>query len=162
MLGLESRLGTIDATGRLNEYNVPGSSDGVTSVTPSADGSVWFFEYGESRVARLDVAGHITHFGTQNRFQTEFRLAPDGTLWAADFDGGSVAHINPGGAVYAYELSHAEPGGENAQIAVGDAGEVLHTSYGSGGIARISEDGSIVEAGLFIPQAQKTGPFILQ
>jgi streptogramin lyase len=81
-----------------------------------------------------------------NHFQNEFRLAPDGALWAADFDGGSVEHVDPiTGKVRAYVLAHSDPGEENAQIAIGENGTLVHTSYGLGRVATISEDGTVVD-----------------
>jgi streptogramin lyase len=146
MLGLESRIATIDGEGHLIEHAIAESDQGLTAVTPSSDGSVWFFDDGDRRVARLDGSGNVLHYGTPNRFQIEFRPAPDGALWAADFDGGSVEHIDPTtGRVRSYVLAHSDPGEENAQIAVGESGTLIHTSYGLGRVATVSADGLVVD-----------------
>ena len=144
-LGLEARIATIDKNGHLAEYAISGSED-VTSVTPSADGSIWFFDYGNQEVGRLDAIRRVLHYGEPNRFGAEFRLAPDGTLWAAVFDGGSVQHIDPTtGKSHAYMLAHADAGSENAQIAVQRNGVLVHTSYGLGRVATIAVDGTVVD-----------------
>lgn len=144
-LGLEARIATIDKDGHLAEYPVPGSED-VTSLTPSPDGSIWFFDYGNQEVGRLDATRRVLHYGKPSRFGTEFRLAPDGTLWAAAFDSGSVQHIDPTtGTSHAYMLAYADAGGENAEIAVQPNGVLVHTSGGLGRIATIAADGAVVD-----------------
>ncbi|HET8912056.1 MAG TPA: hypothetical protein VFN23_11370 [Ktedonobacteraceae bacterium] len=131
---------------------IPTNTDYVDFLTNGPDGAVWFTEYDNDKIGRIQIvrtkkADDIVKF-------TEFSGGgidgpegivggPDHNLWITEYDGNRVDQMTVNGTGVAYSLPTADS--EPAGITVGPDNALWFTEYGNATISRINLDGVIHE-----------------
>ena len=144
-LGVEDRIATLDASGRLVEFAVEGGGGTVRSIAPAADGSVWFFDSFESRFARLDSNGRVSLYGDRTSFRGSLVAAGDGAAWAIQWHGGAFYRIDSHSAtVRAFALPSPQPYDDSVDLAALPDGSAIYTSRRTNSAYHAGIDGAIV------------------
>lgn len=94
--GCDSRIGVLDATGKVRYLQTPTSRAGVADVTIGPDGHPWFTEYCANKLGHLTASG-IEEFPvpTANSGPLGIAASPDGALFA-EHKAGNIGIYNWG------------------------------------------------------------------
>jgi streptogramin lyase len=104
-LGVETRIGHLDAQRVLHEFRLPPGGWGVETLAPQADGSVWILgTYGVLR--RLSPSGQVQEFPQiGSSVWAHSTVASDGAAWLLQpFQTMTVYHADPSGLVRSYVI----------------------------------------------------------
>jgi virginiamycin B lyase len=138
------RLGTVDGSGHVVEYQVPGvgaSPNGQVAV----DSIVWFTDSPTNRIGRLDPAtGQFTMFSvpTAGSWPLGITAGPDGAIWFTERLAAKVARMSTDGTFTEWDLT---PGAFPNRIVVGPDGAIWFTELRAGQIARITTAGTLTQ-----------------
>ncbi len=168
--GLASCSGPYDIITGLDTnmwFTESGTPDGIAEITPSGtistvwsgaqnvqynqitkgpDGALWFTEFANDRIGRIDSTKHVTEFSagiTAGSGPYDIVTGPDGNLWFTEFYLGKIGRITPTGAVTEYPTSSAGTGPNG--ITVGSDGNLYFAEYNTNAIARVTTAGVITE-----------------
>jgi streptogramin lyase len=113
---------------------------------PPGDFGLWFTEYQNNMIARIDASTHVIHeFGplTANSGPEGIVAGPDGNLWFAECLGNQIGMITPAGVIHEFgPLTGNCPAG----ITVGPDGNLWFAEFNApGGIGMITTAGVITE-----------------
>jgi virginiamycin B lyase len=140
-------LGTIDASGRVREWRLPG--DAADSAGPGAmvvlKNAVWFTDPAGSRIGRFDRRTH--HFRmfsvpTAGSWPLGLTLGPDHALWFVERTAGKVGRMTLSGSFREWAL---DPGSFPNRIIVGPDHAIWFTELDAGLVGRITMSGRLTE-----------------
>ena len=142
-----NRLGEIDESGRVREYDLPASPDG--GLGPGGmviiGRGVWFTDPLGDRVGRFDTATHtFTMFAvpTAAAWPLGVTLGPDGALWFIERSAGKVARMTLHGAFREWDLA---PDSFPNRIVVGPDRALWFTELDAGLIGRLTVRGHLTQ-----------------
>ena len=112
-----SGIGRITTTGVITQYFLPTQSNGVSGITASPDGTLWFTESGQSgtgsKIGRITTSGVITEYSlpVDNSSPYSITAGSGGAFWFTEYGGagsqigriqmfartGVLSHIAAGG-----------------------------------------------------------------
>lgn len=157
-LGPVVRIAHVDAGG-LHEFDLPSLpvNSPVSSLTPRADGSLWFTD-GE-KLERINADGHLQTLAAFPERIDQFAIGPDGSVWTSRMQGSGVTRYVPAtGKMHTFELPPANPGQENARLSITRDGTAWYTSLATNSITRLS-GGARVST---LPLPWKCGPHLVR
>jgi virginiamycin B lyase len=157
-----NRIARVRPNGTVDEWSVPGASNGLFAIARGPDGAMWFTERSANQIGRISSTGDITEYDvpTDGALPTGIALGPDGDLWFTEFGTRSVGRITPAGSFRAdvpLPASGASPQG----ISAGPNGTVWTVGTVGGGLLRIdtaTRDVAEVITGLHAPVSVVHGP----
>ncbi len=130
--------------GTFTEFAANGEPFGIVS---GPDGALWFTEYGNKSIARMDTSGALTEYRLPAmEYHDPYLIAagPDGALWFTDVVSGNIGRITTAGAITQYPLP-----GPNATassgIAAGPDGAMWFIDNSANAVGRITMSGAISE-----------------
>jgi virginiamycin B lyase len=107
------------------------------AITAGSDGNLWTTD-GNGFVYKMTTAGVLTQMGTISSFANGLVTGPDGGLWGAIYNNGTVAHIDiTDGTSHEY----AVPAGSGSQpwsITAGTDGSLYFTERSTNKVGRLS------------------------
>lgn len=138
------------SNGAQTDYTASGAH--VAEIASSAKTGLWFTDYGNNTLDRLNSNGTVSTFAIGTGAEP-FGLAvgSDGNLWVCDYNNEKIVKVNASGKVLATYggLTNEHP---NYMIAAPD-GNLYFTEVASGGlrdaVARITTAGKITQLGSF-------------
>ena len=156
------RIGTIDAEGSVEEYQIkdgPNGADGPAGIVVGPGTQVWFTEPMNNRIGVLDTAtGDITLQPAPTAGGGPIGLVrgPDGNLWFTEREVDKVARMNKDGSFTEWDL--ARGAGPNRIIAGPDE-SIWFTELMTNQLGRIDSAGHLAETTLAGgPVGIATGP----
>lgn len=142
------RLGTIDAVGRVHEWQVPDGSGGQAvpqGIVVGPGPHAWFTDQVNDRIGDLDTStGGITMHAVPTTDATVLGLArgSDGNLWFTERSADKVGRMTPAGVVTEWSLA---AGAFPNRIVAGPDGALWFTELRGGAIGRITTAGALTE-----------------
>ncbi|MFC4910675.1 hypothetical protein [Actinomadura gamaensis] len=139
------RIGRVDpATGKSTLFELPTSGalnfnySSVNSITPGANGAMWFSGIGSGAIGKIDASGNVTLYAAGGA-PTAVTVGKDGAVWYADQQAGGVGRLDPAtGEVRKYAMPGALAGTPaSADIATGADGRIWFTEPGVGRIGSV-------------------------
>jgi streptogramin lyase len=117
-------------------------ADTGPAIIAGADGSLWFAEYGTSKLGRITPTGEITEFALPYADNRPGSIAsgPEGGIWFTEEAVDKIGRII-GGKITEIPV----PGSGPAGIAPGAEGDLWFTEKAANKIGRITPSGSIAE-----------------
>ncbi|MBV8082691.1 MAG: hypothetical protein JOY86_06870 [Candidatus Eremiobacteraeota bacterium] len=121
-------------------------------LTSASDGSAWFIESPPSmnisavgsKIASLTPQGTFTEYAIPKSGYGGIAIAPDGTIWLADFDGNKVDKLTlPGPAIASFSVptTHSDP----HYITTDAKGNAWFSELTGNKIGRVTPDGHFTE-----------------
>jgi virginiamycin B lyase len=143
------KIGTVDASGNIEEYQIPTGATQPRGIAPGPDGNLWFAEYSGEQIGKITTAGAITEYPLPE-LDNPIAIAagPDGNMW---FGGGTAIDSITTGGTFGTETPLTVSGGTVNGITSGPDGALwfTETNYSSvNEIGRITTGGSISETAL--------------
>lgn len=117
------------------------------ALAVAANGAVWFSEYQNNVIGRLDPDGKVRFFKLDtNGFPVRLAVDRTGSLWFTDAAANRIGRLSPDGRVHYFPVptDHAGPAG----ITLGPDGNIWFTEHAAGKIARMTPKGSFIEYSL--------------
>jgi len=93
------RIGSIDAVGKITEFELPdngGDPGGPSEIALGPDKSLWFTEFNNDRIGKIDTAGTITELSdgiTQGSSPNGIAVGPDGNIWFTEYNGNRIGRL---------------------------------------------------------------------
>jgi len=127
----------------LMEYTLP-ASGGPVGIAAGSDGSLWFTEFGASKIGRITIAGVISEFPTLTSGSGPYGITAgsDGNLWFNESNASKIGRISTTGVVTEFSLPFAT---KNYDIAAASDGNLWFSEYDANRIGRITTSGVITE-----------------
>lgn len=147
-----NRIGNIDVSGTITEFELPTSYASPSAITAGPDGSIWVIGKNTRSVNRIAKVSPTT--GAMTEFQFSDGLAgaqwiaggPDGNVWFTESGKRQIGKITPLGAVTEFPMKTS--GMIPAAITKGSDGNIWFTEEdgsGKSSIAKITPLGTITE-----------------
>lgn len=159
------RVGRVDpATGASTLYELPltgavnFTNAQVTSITPGADGAMWFTGGYSGALGRIDASGTVTAYAT-GLTPYAVTIGQDGAVWFTNNDA-SIGRLDPAtGKVTSYTAPSAGTGlPALGEIVPGPDGRLWFTEPGVGKIGALNpSDGQIAEYAVPTADSKPTG-----
>ncbi|MCP2335533.1 Vgb family protein [Actinomadura rupiterrae] len=139
------RIGRVDpATGKSTLFELPTSGalnfnySSVNSITPGANGAMWFSGINSGAIGKIDASGNLTLYAAGGA-PTAVTVGKDGAIWYADQQVGGVGRLDPAtGAVVKYPVPGAVAGSPiSGDITTGSDGKIWFTEPGVGRIGMV-------------------------
>ena len=130
---LSKEIGRITTAGSVTIFPVPQAAD-ITDLA-SGPGGVWFTDYTNDLIGRITVAGAVTTYRATGN-PGGLVEGPDGNEWVAEYKGGDIDKVTPGGKITRYALpsgSNADP----ASLVVGTDKDLWVAEEGTNKVARV-------------------------
>jgi virginiamycin B lyase len=138
------RLGRIDGTGHVVEYQVPGEADGAgPNGQVEVNGRIWFSDPFTNRIGQLNpVTGRFVMYDvpTPDSWPLGITAGPDGAIWFTEREAAKVGRMTPAGGFTEWSL---DDGAFPNRIVVGPDGAIWFTELyagDSGRVGRIAND----------------------
>jgi virginiamycin B lyase len=145
---LTGRLGSVDGTGAVRQYQIPNGPAGtplVIGIVLGPGPDVWFTDQANNRVGRLDpTTGAFTMFPipTPGGGPLGLTRGPDGALWFIERPAAKVGRMAPDGSFTEWALT---PGAFPNRIVTGPDGAIWFTELFAGKLGRIDMTGQLTE-----------------
>ena len=135
----------IDAQGRQTTLHVPDKSFRPYGLLVTGD-KIYVTGQEHGKLCVFDRAGHprFVTLPDKSATLTDLALAPDGSVWVAEYEADKIVSIAPDGALRAYAVPTA--GAKPDAVAVDAHGVVWFTELETNRIGRIGPDGSVKDA----------------
>ena len=117
------------------------------ALAVASNGAVWFSEYQNNIIGRLDPNGKVRFFQLDNNgFPVRLALDRKGALWFTDAAANRIGQLGLDGQVryFALPTGHAGPAG----ITLGPDGNIWFTEHAAGKVVRLTPDGRFIEYAL--------------
>jgi streptogramin lyase len=119
--------------------------DDPAGIARGSDGALWFTNYGNDLIGRVNEDGTIQFYGgaTSGIDNPEgIAAGPDGALWFTNSNGNSIGRITTSGQITEYPDPRAGSQPDNPSgITAGPDGALWFTNFGSDSIGRITISG---------------------
>ena len=151
-------INVLPQVGRLSNFTGTGIDD-ATGITAGPDGALWFANYGNSSIGRIDTSGNVTNYtgtGIGNPFS--ITAGPDGALWFTNFGNNSIGRIDTSGNVTNYTGTGID---RPYSITAGPDGALWFANAGNNSIGRIDTSGNVTNytgTGIDGPNGITAGP----
>lgn len=159
------RIGRVDpATGKSTLFELPTSGalnfnySMVNSITPGANGSMWFSGINSGAIGKIDASGNVTLYAAGGS-PTAVTVGKDGALWYPD-QTGSIGRLDPAtGEVRKFAVPGSTMGMPAlSDIAIGADGKVWFTEPSVGKVGSVDPaTGTVNQMSLPTPDAKPTG-----
>lgn len=124
--------------GLLNRYSA-GSEP--LAITAGPDGNLWFTKQATSRIARINLSGHVRNYRTTTPGSPRgIATGPDGNLWFTEPSRNRIGQITLAGAITLFHAPIADsfPG----SLTAGPDGNLWFTAPRAQGVGSIAPDGT--------------------
>ena len=135
----------VDVQGRQTTYRIPDRSFRPFGLVVTQR-SIYVTGEEPGKVCAIDFKGRVRWLMMPDKSSTltDLAVAPDGTVWVAEYDADKIVSISPSDAVRAYAVP--TPGAQPDAVAVDRSGVVWFTELEGDRLGRITPDGAVKDA----------------
>lgn len=141
----EDSVTRVEAHGRQTTYRIPDRSFRPFGLVVTQR-SIYVTGEEPGKICAIDLRGRVRWLTMPDKTSTltDLAVAPDGTVWVAEYDADKIVSISPSGAVRAYAVP--TPGAQPDAVAVDRSGVVWFTELEGDRLGRITPDGAVKDA----------------
>jgi len=132
----------VTPSGQVTEFT--GFTPGARPLAPTATAThIWVSDSIASRVARIDMDGHVTEFATPrpNSGPRAIVPGPDGNIWFVLAEGNAIGRVSPSGEMHEFPLPTPNASPRGIVVA---RGEIWFTQNLINRIGRMSLTGELL------------------
>ncbi|RMI45123.1 hypothetical protein EBO15_11190 [Actinomadura harenae] len=159
------RVGKVDpATGKSTMFELPTSGalnfawSSVNSITPGANGTMWFSGINSGAIGKIDAGGNVTLYAAGG-YPTSVVTGKDGAIWYPDAQG-SIGRLDPAtGAVKKFDVPGSAQGSPAfTDIINGPDGKIWFSESGVSRLGSVDPaTGEVSQHNLAIADTKPTG-----
>lgn len=149
-------LGRIDILGRVDEFPVGRAGSFVSMIATTGD-SLWFTLNAAGAIGHVrggDAAIAFTELPHDPAGPVGIAVAGDGAVWVAEILADALARVQRNGTLTEFPL---ETGSKPHAVAADPADGVWVTLWGTGQVASVADDGTVVTHDLPDPESEPHG-----
>ncbi|MGH8011840.1 MAG: virginiamycin B lyase family protein, partial [Candidatus Binataceae bacterium] len=112
----------------MKKYNPPLETSAPFAIAAGHDDAMWFTEFRQSRIGRIDPLGEVTSFKLPvDGFPERLTAGPDGAIWYTDPAGNRIVRLASDGSVEVVPIPNPNSG--PATITLGSDGNLWFTEH---------------------------------